>query len=747
MCSHALALTYEAQARGMFGKEIREDKDTPHWLDSTIPVKQWGDWDRSKGRYSSLDTPDIPPIVAMAGDMIDQGEDPSEIITAFAKNLGLDRSRLVVKSALTIEAYRGKIHNRIVNFDIEDGKVIVDGQIIPAGDVLFPSWDPQLGLHVAGSLNAEGGWIDDKFVDYDKNRPRNDPKVTRPIKEYLPEAQEVAYSDMPFLNKLHQEMGANPVSDDALGYIKKRKSFFSSLPLENVPLDNIVITQPRVNVPTIDSLRKPPNEDIQKRYPNGPEPASLVRYNNQTWIIDGHHRTVADALEGKTTVPGHVWDLDAIMHPSISQSPYARAASYSNDADIALDNGAIYETEPVVTGVVREYATTPTGTDFFAGEADDLSKSYRDLPIVDPLVIPLWQNLGELMRQQAKFLSTIYTIERIDNRDPYATSGEMLADIANKKYQVTSMHSNHPVWDVNTNIAFRICHDIMGHGRVGSDFSLKGEIEAYQAQCNDVPENLWAALFTEIVAQAAYANTHHLFGEQKVGLIPLTQAQIQEHIDTVMDGPDRDYDAIHRSAAGSGNYGEDPLAPPGPFGSYNMDPYGMDSVIIAPAFDPAPLDDPLADDLTVVRGGEPEPALPLIESNDGNQGGFSTGYDDVSDWSDNSENDEDENYEDSSREASSDPKSRLAKLQAGMAWLNSDSPRGGNGGSDDFDISASAKAHLAKTSAKKFTPSEQARIIGEGVGVQASNLDRLDISGTHYEALEHLYDQDDEPYF
>lgn len=37
---------------------------------------------------------------------------------------------------------------------------------------------------------------------------------------------------------------------------------------------------------------------------------------------------------------------------------------------------------------------------------------------------------------------------------------------------------------------------------------------------------------------------------------------------------------------------------------------------------------------------------------------------------------------------------------------------------------------------KAFSPAEQAQLINEGEGVTASNLDRLDISGTHYEALE-----------
>lgn len=57
MCSHALALQYEAQSRGMFGKEITLDEKQPSWMDAKH-VKRPGDYDRDKQRYTHLTTPD-----------------------------------------------------------------------------------------------------------------------------------------------------------------------------------------------------------------------------------------------------------------------------------------------------------------------------------------------------------------------------------------------------------------------------------------------------------------------------------------------------------------------------------------------------------------------------------------------------------------------------------------------------------------------------------------------------------------
>jgi hypothetical protein len=66
-----------------------------------------------------------------------------------------------------------------------------------------------------------------------------------------------------------------------------------------------------------------------------------------------------------------------------------------------------------------------------------------------------------------------------------------------------------------------------------------------------------------------------------------------------------------------------------------------------------------------------------------------------------------------------------------------------------MDIANAARAFLAKTSLKEFTHGERQALIEEGDGVLASNFDRLDLTGTHYEALEEAYQMvdDDEGLF
>ena len=63
---------------------------------------------------------------------------------------------------------------------------------------------------------------------------------------------------------------------------------------------------------------------------------------------------------------------------------------------------------------------------------------------------------------------------------------------------------------------------------------------------------------------------------------------------------------------------------------------------------------------------------------------------------------------------------------------------------DNLDIAAAAKAHLAKMGLKTFTPAEQKQIIEEGEEVTAGNLATLDLAGTHYESLEAAFKEAEE---
>lgn len=83
-----------------------------------------------------------------------------------------------------------------------------------------------------------------------------------------------------------------------------------------------------------------------------------------------------------------------------------------------------------------------------------------------------------------------------------------------------------------------------------------------------------------------------------------------------------------------------------------------------------------------------------------------------------------------------EPEGAVPMTTASRKWVMA------GGGTDNADIAKAARRQLAKTSMKAFSTDEQRQIIGEGVGVMAGNLDRLDLAGTHYQHLEDLDDDD-----
>lgn len=87
-----------------------------------------------------------------------------------------------------------------------------------------------------------------------------------------------------------------------------------------------------------------------------------------------------------------------------------------------------------------------------------------------------------------------------------------------------------------------------------------------------------------------------------------------------------------------------------------------------------------------------------------------------------------------SRAASLNAQDIVAQFQATASHLAPGSG-GGRASRDASEIAMAAKAVLAKTAVKDYSPAEQAAIINEGPHVRAANLDRLDIADTHYASI------------
>ncbi len=157
----------------------------------------------------------------------------------------------------------------------------------------------------------------------------------------------------------------------------------------------------------------------------------------------------------------------------------------------------------------------------FTDQLEPIAKAYAQAPVYDPKAAANFKELADDSMRRYEVLKTQLHIEITDNPEPYANAQEMADDIHRRRHFVVSRaNSEHPVWSVEQNVAFRTVHDVLGHAVSGGDFGWAGENLACAAHFPLLSASAQQALFTECIAQTAYASFYRSFGPQKVALFP-----------------------------------------------------------------------------------------------------------------------------------------------------------------------------------------------------------------------------------
>ena len=107
-------------------------------------------------------------------------------------------------------------------------------------------------LEGEGDIIPDPADLDRRLVDYKPDRSLSDPGKTEKIENTLDNARFLAYSQMPFLAELHIVMGVESPEEIAIeDYVQKRNDFFTQLPLSQVPLDSLVVTQENITLTNV----------------------------------------------------------------------------------------------------------------------------------------------------------------------------------------------------------------------------------------------------------------------------------------------------------------------------------------------------------------------------------------------------------------------------------------------------------------------------------------------------------------
>lgn len=155
---------------------------------------------------------------------------------------------------------------------------------------------------------------------------------------------------------------------------------------------------------------------------------------------------------------------------------------------------------------------------------DVLAEHYDELPDVQEDQKWRWEKLADHIEKFYDRMQSRVNVEYVDGQ-PYEDADEMERKVKESGVlQISKDFNEHPVFTPEQNLKFRAVHDYIVHimnADKGIDFSREGEIKAYNLHRKLAPPDTWPALFTEVAAQACYANSRGEFPDQKVAIMPM----------------------------------------------------------------------------------------------------------------------------------------------------------------------------------------------------------------------------------
>lgn len=169
--------------------------------------------------------------------------------------------------------------------------------------------------------------------------------------------------------------------------------------------------------------------------------------------------------------------------------------------------------------------------DAYSTLCDVIHATRRDAP-VDSQAASAWRSLAADSVERAAGVRLLLDVLEVEDPEPYPDAESMVEDIDAGCFRVSRANSEHPVWSVDENVAFRIVHDVLGHYAasvrlMGWDARARRQVAGFDwagenAACAAHARLLTGAaqrqaLFTECLAQTAYAIDRGGFGPQVVG--------------------------------------------------------------------------------------------------------------------------------------------------------------------------------------------------------------------------------------
>jgi hypothetical protein len=162
----------------------------------------------------------------------------------------------------------------------------------------------------------------------------------------------------------------------------------------------------------------------------------------------------------------------------------------------------------------------PSGWDLYASL---VAKAYLDAPDYETRAAPHYESLKPFVEKMFNQIQSRVDVEFVEYH-PYETADDLRRDVKQTgTMKIATIDAEHAVFDPITNSKFRAIHDYMSHiqaiGSRGTEFTLRGELAAYNAHLKTIPQKAIPALFTEVVGQVCAYHELGKFAEQKICLL------------------------------------------------------------------------------------------------------------------------------------------------------------------------------------------------------------------------------------
>jgi hypothetical protein len=162
----------------------------------------------------------------------------------------------------------------------------------------------------------------------------------------------------------------------------------------------------------------------------------------------------------------------------------------------------------------------PSGWDLYAQLVAD---AYLAAPKLESRAASSFEALVPFIEKMFKRIQSRVTVEFVDYH-PYESAEQLRQDVnTTGTIKIATIDAEHEIFDEITNAKFRAIHDYMAHiqaiGSRGTEFTLRGELAAYNTHLKTTPKDAIPALFTEVVGQVCTYNIIGKFAEQKICLL------------------------------------------------------------------------------------------------------------------------------------------------------------------------------------------------------------------------------------